>query len=87
MNTRTFAYDTIVPRVYRALNLEGSARLEELADAFGTRHRSAFRFVRRYPESLAVVISQDGEVRFIVSQEGEIFIYEHEAALVVELVL
>lgn len=39
-------------------------------EAFGTRHRAAFRFCAFYPGGLAIVCSQDGGSRVIESQDG-----------------
>ena len=43
----------------------------------GTRHRSAYRLCTRFPEALAVVISQDGGVRFVGWHEGAITYWDH----------
>jgi hypothetical protein len=54
-----------VHHVWRALDIEGTRVAPDLAERFGTRHRSVFRLCERYPEVLAIVISQDGHVRFV----------------------
>ena len=82
-----FAHDIIVPTVHRALNLTGSETVEEHADSFGTRHRSAFRLIQKHPDTIGIIISQDGDVRFITNKNGKVIYFEHEASLVVELVL
>ena len=51
--------------VSRAGDLEGRARHYEPVHSVGTRHRAAYRFVQRRPGGLAVVVSQDGSVRFV----------------------
>lgn len=57
-------------RITQALDVEGTARIEEPTDGMGTRHRAAYRIVRAVPDSLCIVISQDGGVRFVKWHEG-----------------
>ena len=52
---------------------DGSKRSVE---AFGTRHRSAFRFVAAYPRGAAFVCSHDGAIRCIRNQGGQIMLHE-----------
>ncbi len=54
-----------VSQVWRAMDGEAKRTKPESADRFGTRHRSVFRLCKRYPEVVAIVISQDGQVRFV----------------------
>jgi DNA integrity scanning protein DisA with diadenylate cyclase activity len=61
-----------ISEVFRAVDLEGSETVRERADSSGTRHRSAYRFVSEVPESLAIVISQDGAIRFVTGREGRV---------------
>jgi len=61
-----------VPIVARALDLEGERRVPESTERVGTRHRSAYRLCRALPEALAVVVSQDGGVRFACWRDGEV---------------
>jgi hypothetical protein len=63
-------------RVWRATDLEG--RLREIAalEDVGTRHRAAYRFVRRNPRGLAIVISQDGGVAFVANRDDEVVFWE-----------
>ena len=57
--------------VARALDTEGDQRLEEPTENVGTRHRSVYYLCHQIPEALGIVISQDGNVRFIKwRQEG-----------------
>ena len=51
--------------IHRALDLEAESCLAEPADSSGTRHRSAYRLVKGFPEAIAIVVSQDGDVRFV----------------------
>ncbi|UQA55481.1 putative sensor domain DACNV-containing protein [Polyangium aurulentum] len=54
-----------VTQVARALDLEGVERAPESVLGVGTRHRSVYRFCRAFPDALAIVISQDGGVRYV----------------------
>ena len=54
-----------VPRVARADALEGTQREWVRTDRVGTRHRSAYRLCQAVHEALALVVSQDGGLRFI----------------------
>lgn len=42
---------------------------------FGTRHRSAARFTKAVPGSIAFVISQDGEKKLITAKEDKVVVY------------
>ena len=65
-----------VRTVSRALDLEGNELREEAAENGGTRHRSAYRLAGALPGVLLVVVSQDGDVRFISSREGRVIYWE-----------
>jgi hypothetical protein len=54
-----------VKTVARALDVEADSAVTESAGGVGTRHRSAYRLCRTLPDVIAVVISQDGNVRFV----------------------
>lgn len=64
--------DLHVLKVHRAHDLEATRTSVESADASGTRHRSAYRLVMSLPEALAVVVSQDGAIRFVANHEGKL---------------
>jgi hypothetical protein len=66
-----------VQNVARALDLEGEDTLPEPLVADGTRHRSAYRLCSLFPDALAVVISQDGGVRFVTTHRGAVTFWEH----------
>jgi hypothetical protein len=66
--------DSHVSFIERALDLEGDLSVTEPADESGTRHRSAYRLVYGHKNVIAVVVSQDGGVRF-VSHHGEKLTY------------
>jgi hypothetical protein len=63
-------------QVFRALDVEGKEREPESVESVGTRHRAAYRFVKDHPEGLAVVVSHDGGVSFVVNQGGEVVFWE-----------
>jgi hypothetical protein len=54
-----------VTSIQKALDLEGTIREPEYSKGMGTRHRSAYRLCRALQDALAIVVSQDGQVRFI----------------------
>ncbi len=58
--------------VRRALDLEGEQYEEEFTESVGTRHRSAYRLCLALPEAVAIIISQDGTVRFAKSRDGAV---------------
>jgi len=62
--------------VFRALDLEGLVREQTSMEDVGTRHRAAYRFVRRHPHGLAIVISQDGGVTFVANRNDEVVFWE-----------
>ena len=61
-----------VVSVRRALDLEGDEAEEEFTESVGTRHRSAYRLCLAVPEAMAIVISQDGAVRFVKNRHGAV---------------
>jgi hypothetical protein len=67
-------------RVAQALDVDGTSRVEESVDAVGTRHRSAYRICAELPDALAVVVSQDGSVRFVRSVAGVVTYWDQVAA-------
>jgi hypothetical protein len=65
-----------VQAVSRSLDAEGEQRLEEPTETVGTRHRSVYYLCHQVPEALGLVISHDGYVRFIKSQDGRVTYWE-----------
>ena len=65
--------------VGRALDLEGTVTRDEATDKVGTRHRSVYRLVNRFPACLGVVVSQDGSVRFVASHQGKVTYWDQLA--------
>ncbi len=61
-----------VETVAKALDTEADAAVEESTDGVGTRHRSAYRLCKELREVIAVVISQDGNVRFVKCKDGAV---------------
>lgn len=68
-----------VTEVRRGLDLEADRFVTELVDLVGTRHRSAYRFCAAVPHSVAVVVSQDGGVRFVTHHRGAVTYWDHGA--------
>lgn len=64
--------------VGRALDLEGDKVAEEGTGNVGARHRSAYRLAGALPGSVAIVISQDGGVRFVCQKGGRVMYWEQE---------
>ena len=62
--------------VARALDAEGDQRLEEPTENVGTRHRSVYYLCHQIPEALGIVLSQDGNVRFIKRRNGRVTYWE-----------
>lgn len=67
-----------VERVWRALDLEGEEVAEEETGNVGARHRSAYRLCGALPGSVAVVVSQDGGVRWVCRRDGRVTYWEQE---------
>ena len=71
-----YAPQLTLTSVYRALDANGSQLRVEAPDAGGTRHRAAYRFCLTHPDSVAIVVSQDGGVRFVHSHANQIMFWE-----------
>lgn len=68
-----------VPRVARALDLDGSQREWVRTDREGTRHRSAYRLCQALHDALALVVSQDGALRFVRWHDDSVTYWEQLA--------
>ena len=68
-----------VARVARSLDLEGTEREWVRTDREGTRHRSAYRLCQALHDALAVVVSQDGALRFVRWHEDGVTYWEQLA--------
>lgn len=55
---------------------EGANSRPARTDGVGTRHRSAFRFCQKFPSALAVVISQDGNIRFAATKDDAVHCWD-----------
>lgn len=64
--------DHPVRSIHRALDLEAEYTVEEAADRSGTRHRSTYRLVAGMEGAMAVVVSQDRNVRFVARHNGRL---------------
>ena len=74
-----YAPQLVLPQVYRALDAAATQLRAEPADHGGTRHRAAYRLCRAEPESMAIVVSQDGGVRFVHAQADKVIFWEQLA--------
>jgi hypothetical protein len=61
-----------VETVIHALDTEGTITEIELSEGVGTRHRAAYRLCEELHDAVAIVISQDGNVRFVKWHNGSI---------------
>jgi hypothetical protein len=68
-----------VSRVARAHDLDATTRTWVRTDRVGTRHRSAYRLCRAVRDALAVVVSQDGGLRFIRWHDQSVAYWEQVA--------
>jgi hypothetical protein len=66
-----------IMQVRRALDLEADSFVTEVVDVVGTRHRSAYRFCAAVPGAVAVVVSQDGGVRFVNCHRDAVTYWDH----------
>jgi Probable sensor domain DACNV len=58
--------------VRQAMDLEAEIWAKEPLDDVGTRHRAVYRLCDQHPNCVAIVISQDGSVRFVKSHNGAV---------------
>jgi hypothetical protein len=68
-----------VSRVMRAHDLDGASRTWVRTDRVGTRHRSAYRLCQAVRDALALVVSQDGGLRFIRWHDQSVAYWEQVA--------
>jgi hypothetical protein len=66
-----------VRTVHQALDLEGTKMVQKSTDGVGTRHRSAYRLCSALPGAVAVVVSQDGNARFVRRTDGGVAYWDH----------
>ena len=77
-------YDQVTT-VARALDIEGKHRQEELTENVGARHRSVYYFCHQVPEALGIVISQDGNARFIKSMDGQVIYWDQAISFALKI--
>ena len=63
--------------IYRALDIEAQHCVLESMENAGTRHRTAYRLCREYPQCLAIVVSQDGAVKFVAHHQDKLTYWNH----------
>jgi hypothetical protein len=68
-----------VVAVRRAMDLEGEYAEEEFTESVGTRHRSAYRLCLAVPGTVAIVVSQDGTVRFVTNRQGSVTYWDQSS--------
>ena len=68
-----------VSRVARAHDLDAAAQTWVRTDRVGTRHRSAYRLCQAVRDALALVVSQDGGLRFIRWHDQSVAYWEQVA--------
>jgi len=61
-----------VETITHALDIEGLQTCQELVEDVGTRHRAAYRICREIRNAIAIVISQDGNVRLVKWHNGSL---------------
>ncbi len=66
-----------VTEVRRAQDPEADTFSTEVVDAVGTRHRSAYRLCAAVPQAVAIVVSQDGSVRFVHRHRDVVTYWDH----------
>jgi hypothetical protein len=68
-----------VPRVMRARDLAGEDREWVRTDRVGTRHRAAYRLCQVLRNAVAIVVSQDGGLRFVRWHKDAVTYWEQVA--------
>jgi hypothetical protein len=74
-----------VDAVARALDAEGDQLVAEPTENVGTRHRSVYSLCHRIPEALGIVISQDGNIRFIKRNNGRVTYWEQAISFALKI--
>lgn len=62
----------LAPAVAQALDVEATQTRMVATDLVGTRHRAAYRLVSQLRDCIAIVVSQDQEVRFVAWQNDSV---------------
>jgi len=71
--------------VARALDAESEQTEPESTDGVGTRHRSVYRLCQAVHDLIAVVISQDGNVRFVKWKDGLVTYWDQVATSILDI--
>ncbi len=74
-----------VKRVARALDGEGEEVRLEATESQGMRHRSVYRLCNAVTSIMGLVISHDGEIRFVKHREGRVTYWNQLAHAVLEV--
>ena len=69
-----------VGTVNHALDSEGNLTEPEPSEGVGTRHRAAYRLCHELHDAIAIVISQDGNVRFVKWHNGSVTYWDQAPA-------
>ncbi|MCM2357669.1 MAG: DNA integrity scanning protein DisA nucleotide-binding domain protein [Geobacteraceae bacterium] len=62
--------------VSHALDTEGELTEQELSEGVGTRHRAAYRLCHELHDAIAIIISQDGNVRLVKWHNGAVTFWD-----------
>ncbi len=73
-----------VTTVQRAHDIEGVNREPISVGEVGTRHRSAYRLCKALRDALAVVVSQDGQVRFVRWLDGQVTYWDQMSTSILD---
>jgi hypothetical protein len=71
--------------VARALDAEGEQVEREFTNGVGTRHRSVYRLCNAIHDAVAIVVSQDGNVRFVTWKDGAVTYWDQVATSVLDI--
>lgn len=69
-----------VETVSHALDVEGEFIEQELSEGVGTRHRAAYRLCHELHDAIAIVVSQDGNVRLVKWHNGAVAYWDQTSA-------
>ncbi len=74
-----------VPTVARAFDAEGKQLEIESTERVGTRHRSVYRLCDELHDVLGIVISKDGNARFVMWKDGIVTCWDQVATSVLDI--
>ncbi|MBK8975384.1 MAG: hypothetical protein IPM29_05625 [Planctomycetes bacterium] len=67
-----------IVQIELALDVEGERTRSERVLNVGTRHRAVYRVCAAHPGVLGIVVSQDGNVRFVTSRAGDVVCWDQD---------